>query len=45
MKFKKIRRTPEFERDLKKLIKKYKTLTDDLKNFINTQLGFFTNKR
>lgn len=41
MKFKKIRRTPEFERDLKKLVKRYKTLTDDLKNFINTQLVLF----
>ena len=41
MKFKKIRRTPEFERDLKKLVKRYKILTDDLKNFINTQLVLF----
>ena len=41
MKFKKIRRTPEFERDLKKLVKRYKTLTDDLKNFINTQLVLY----
>ncbi|MFH0977655.1 MAG: hypothetical protein V1874_17890 [Spirochaetota bacterium] len=31
-------RLPEFSRDLKKLIKKYNTLEEDLSNFINAQL-------
>lgn len=41
MKFKKIRRTPEFERDLKRLLKRYRTLKADLENFIKTQLVLY----
>lgn len=37
--FNEIRKTKEFERDLKKLLKKFKTLNDDLKTFINVQLN------
>jgi len=36
--FKQIRRLPEFERDLKKLLKKYRTLEEDIKVFENTAL-------
>jgi len=38
MKFNKILYAPEFKRDIKKLLKKYKTLNDDLENFIKIQL-------
>jgi len=38
MKFDKILYAPEFKRDIKKLLKKYKTLNDDLENFIKIQL-------
>lgn len=34
-------RHPEFERDLKKLIRKFPTLEDDLENFIDIQLNLF----
>jgi len=36
--FAKISRRPEFERDLKQLLKRYRSLEDDLTVFINTQL-------
>lgn len=39
--FKKIISLPEFEKDLKKLGKKFKTLEDDLTNFIQTQLNLY----
>ena len=32
---------PEFEKDKKKLIKRYRTLDDDLKTFIDVQLKLF----
>ena len=38
MKFKEINRLPEFEKDFKKLLKRYRTLEDDLENFIKAQL-------
>ena len=34
----KVSRRPEFERDLKQLLKRYRSLEDDLTVFINTQL-------
>jgi len=37
--FSEVRRLAEFEKDLKKLSKKYRTLEDDLETFINTQLN------
>jgi len=36
--FNDIRKLPEFEKDLKKLAKSYRTLKDDLNNFIANQL-------
>jgi len=39
--FKKISALPEFEKDLKKLIKRFKTLEDDLKNFLRTQPNLY----
>ncbi len=36
--FNEIRRFTEFEKDLKKLLKKFKTLDDDIETFINRQL-------
>lgn len=36
--FDKISRRPEFDRDLKQLLKRYRSLEDDLTVFINTQL-------
>lgn len=36
--FAKITRRPEFEKDLKQLLKRYRGLEDDLTVFINTQL-------
>ncbi len=37
--FKQIRRLPEFDRDLKKLTKKFRTLEDDIKVFEKTALN------
>ena len=37
--FKEIRKFNEFERDFKKLLKIFKTLDEDLDNFINVQLN------
>jgi mRNA-degrading endonuclease RelE of RelBE toxin-antitoxin system len=39
--FTKVSRLPEFEKDLKKLSKRFKTLEDDLRIFIDTQLNLF----
>lgn len=39
--FKKIIRLPEFERDLRKLIKRFRTLEGDLETFITTQLNLY----
>ena len=36
--FAKINRRPEFDKDLKQLLKRYRSLEDDLTVFINTQL-------
>ncbi|MDP3014652.1 MAG: hypothetical protein Q8M92_10440 [Candidatus Subteraquimicrobiales bacterium] len=36
-----IYRRPEFEKDMKKLLKKFKTLEDDLKIFIEKQLNLY----
>lgn len=36
--FNEVRRQPEFEKDFKKLAKRFKTLDDDMENFINNQL-------
>lgn len=39
--FKEITRLPEFERDMKRLLKKFRSLEDDLGNFIKTELKLF----
>ena len=39
--FNNITRWPEFEKDFKKLRKRFKTLEEDLKVFINTQLKLY----
>ena len=39
--FKEIVYLPEFEKDFKKLSRRFKTLKDDLNNFINTQLRLY----
>jgi mRNA-degrading endonuclease RelE of RelBE toxin-antitoxin system len=39
--FKEITRLPEFERDMKKLLKRFRSLEDDLENFIRTELRLF----
>jgi mRNA-degrading endonuclease RelE of RelBE toxin-antitoxin system len=39
--FKEIIRLPEFERDMKKLTKRFRSLNDDLENFIKTELRLF----
>jgi hypothetical protein len=39
--FSKVARLPEFEKDLKKLSKRFKTLEDDLRIFIDSQLNLF----
>jgi len=39
--FKEIVRLPEFERDMKTLIKRFRSLEDDLDNFIKTELTLF----
>ncbi len=39
--FRKISRLPEFEKDLKKLLKRFKTLEDDLKTFIEKELYLY----
>jgi mRNA-degrading endonuclease RelE of RelBE toxin-antitoxin system len=39
--FKEIIRLPEFERDMKRLLKRFQSLEDDLNNFINAELKLF----
>jgi hypothetical protein len=39
--FKEVRRLTEFERDLKKLSKKFRTLDEDLETFIQNQLNLY----
>ncbi len=39
--FNNIIKLPEFEKDFKKLLKRFRTLESDLNNFINTQLKMF----
>jgi len=39
--FAKVIRRPEFEKDIKKLLKRYRSLEEDLSIFINTQLHLF----
>ncbi len=39
--FHRIDRLPEFERDMKRLLKRFGTLKDDLKIFIETQLNLY----
>jgi uncharacterized protein YihD (DUF1040 family) len=41
MTFKEIKNTPHFKKDLKKLLKRFRSLEEDLKVFINTQLKLF----
>ena len=41
MNFEQVVRTPEFERDFKKLQKRYRTLGDDVQNFIKTVLPLY----
>jgi hypothetical protein len=41
MTFAKVSRRPEFEKDLKQLLKRYRSLEDDLNVFVNTQLILF----
>ncbi|WP_299983239.1 hypothetical protein [Desulfobacula sp.] len=36
--FNEVRRFPEFDKDFKKLAKRFKTLNDDIETFINKQL-------
>lgn len=39
--FNKISRIPEFEKDFKKLLKKFRTLKDDLRVFVKNQLNLY----
>ena len=39
--FSKISRLPEFEKDFKKLLKRFKTLKEDLKVFVEKQLNLY----
>ncbi|HAK61484.1 MAG TPA: hypothetical protein DCO77_14090 [Nitrospiraceae bacterium] len=39
--FKKITHVPEFERDLKRLLKRYASLEEDLQNFIKVAMNLF----
>jgi len=39
--FSEIRRLKEFEKDFQKLLKKFKTLEEDMETFINTQLKLY----
>jgi hypothetical protein len=40
-KFDELTRLPEFDKDLKHLLKRFRTLEDDLTVFINTQLFLY----
>ena len=39
--FRKVSRLPEFEKDIKKLLKRFKTLEDDLEIFIKNELNLY----
>jgi hypothetical protein len=39
--FNEIRKLKEFEREFRKLLKKFKTLEEDMETFINTQLNLY----
>jgi len=39
--FKEIKKLPDFEKDLNRLVRKFRTLNDDLNNFIDTQLHLY----
>jgi hypothetical protein len=39
--FQHVQRRPEFDKDLKGLIRRFRTLEDDLKTFVETQLPLF----
>lgn len=39
--FREIVRLPDFERDMKRLIKRFRSLEEDLENFIKTELVLF----
>jgi hypothetical protein len=39
--FRKLDHLPDFDRDLKKLLKRFKTLEEDLEIFINTELNLY----
>jgi len=39
--FKDIKKLPEYEKDFKKLLKRFRTLEDDIEIFVNTQLKLF----
>ena len=39
--FHEVSRLPEFEKDIKKLLKRFKTLEDDLKIFIQNELNLY----
>ena len=41
MRFREVTRVSEFERDFKKLLKKYVTLEEDLATMVRAQLGAF----
>ena len=41
MKFREVVRLPEFDRDMKKLVRRYKTLEEDLTRFVNIQLFLY----
>ena len=41
MKFREVVRLPEFDRDMKKLVLRYKTLAEDLARFVNIQLFLY----
>ena len=40
-KFNEVKRLPEFEKDFKKLLKKFQSLEEDLETFINKQLDLY----
>jgi hypothetical protein len=39
--FREVSRLPEFERDLKKLLKRFRTLEEDLEVFTKTELNLY----
>jgi hypothetical protein len=39
--FREINRLPEFEKDMKRLLRKFKTLEDDLETFIKKELNLY----